>query len=316
MFKLARPFFIQVETPLHAGYGSDLGVVDLPIQRERHTGIPKVESSSLKGCIREAFTGTERMKDNSLPAALVKAFPGLTEKGKYKEAVNLAFGPEEGDLHAGALGFTDARLLLFPIRAMRGVFAWVTCPAVVYRFIQELNMAGVKQKPPQPAARTVPQNCGLLVDNERLILEEYTLEVKHDAACTALADWLAGHIFPAVGYDYWQEKMKRNLVVLEDDDFRDFVDLSTEVITRTRIDSITGTVKEGALFTEEYLPQESVLYSLALAAPVFNENKGIFGEGEKAVLSFWQQGMPEFLQLGANATIGKGIVRIKVLEED
>ncbi|HRI29847.1 MAG TPA: hypothetical protein PK715_17435, partial [Chitinophagales bacterium] len=29
------------ETPLHAGTGDDLGFVNLPIQRERHTDFPK-----------------------------------------------------------------------------------------------------------------------------------------------------------------------------------------------------------------------------------------------------------------------------------
>ena len=55
MFKRALPFFIRVITPLHAGTGQELGVVDLPIQRERHTGFPKVEASGLKGSIREVF---------------------------------------------------------------------------------------------------------------------------------------------------------------------------------------------------------------------------------------------------------------------
>ena len=55
MFKIARPLFLICETPLHAGSGDALGVVDLPIQRERHTGFPKIEASSLKGALRESF---------------------------------------------------------------------------------------------------------------------------------------------------------------------------------------------------------------------------------------------------------------------
>ena len=55
MFKQAKPLFLIVETPLHAGSGSDLGIVDLPIQREQHTDYPKIEASGLKGSIREIF---------------------------------------------------------------------------------------------------------------------------------------------------------------------------------------------------------------------------------------------------------------------
>ena len=51
MYKMANPFFLVVETPLHVGSGTELGIIDLPIQRERHTGFPKIEASGLKGCI-------------------------------------------------------------------------------------------------------------------------------------------------------------------------------------------------------------------------------------------------------------------------
>ncbi len=44
--------FYRNETPLHMGTGTELGVVDLPIQREKHTGFPKGEASSIKGTFR------------------------------------------------------------------------------------------------------------------------------------------------------------------------------------------------------------------------------------------------------------------------
>ena len=43
MFKKAKPFFMIVQTPLHAGSGTDLGIVDMPIQRERHTSFQKLK---------------------------------------------------------------------------------------------------------------------------------------------------------------------------------------------------------------------------------------------------------------------------------
>jgi CRISPR-associated protein Cmr4 len=56
MFKKSKLFFIIAETPLHPGSGGEVtGLVDLPIQRERHTNFPKIEASGLKGCIKEAF---------------------------------------------------------------------------------------------------------------------------------------------------------------------------------------------------------------------------------------------------------------------
>jgi len=339
MFTRARPFFLLVETPLHVGSGTDLGVVDLPIQRERHTGLPKIEASGVKGSIREAFE--QLTGDDARRGKLEETFPNLKgDQNRYRQAVNLVFGPEEGDLYAGALGFTDARLLLFPVRSARGIFAWVTCPAVLNRLRRELEVAGVVADdfPLVPEAATVPEQSDLLVqraDGEReesrqgggssgrgtVVLEEYTFEVQKDRTAGKLAEWLADKAMPQQPIlSWWREKIKRSLVILTDDDFRDFTTMATEVVTRIRIDADTGTVKSGHLFTEEYLPQESLLYCLALASPLSGgkEDKEIYeavlGEKErdKAVLRFWQIGMPEVLQVGGNATLGRGLVRIRV----
>ena len=43
--------FYRNETPLHMGTGTELGVVDLPIQREKHTGFPKGRHRVSKGIL-------------------------------------------------------------------------------------------------------------------------------------------------------------------------------------------------------------------------------------------------------------------------
>lgn len=347
MFKKALPFFMIVETPLHAGSGSELGVVDLPIQREKHTDFPKIESSGLKGSIREIFeeisdksnikekfvTIEDKWEIEKDGKKEIKKDKNGRELTKYDEAISLAFGPEQGDTHAGALGFTDARLLLFPVKSMKGVFAWITCPQVLERFKNELALAGVNVNTPHPLpnGNTVPDGSSLVISSNKIVLEEYTFEVKKDTDangnCSKLAQWLADNIFvaPQSGendpYKFWHEKMKNDIVILSDNDFRDFVNLSTEVVARTKINNETGTVQSGALFYEEYLPQESILYSLALATPIFVKNdkdKGIFKQNgkkeEELVLEFFKSGLPKVIQIGGNATIGKGIVRTKILE--
>lgn len=314
MYKTARPLFFACETPLHAGSGTDLGIVDLPVQRERHTGFPKLEGSGVKGCIREAFE-----KKKKREGSLIICGKKIEEEDKMKKAIELAFGPEEGDKHAGALGFTDARLLLFPVKSMKGVFAWVTCRRVLERLRRDLTICGVKTDWEVPPANTVPKGCSLFVRDNKIVLEEYTFTVDQDEKkCTTLADRLSGWIFPEGDiHRYWREKTKKDIVVLSDDEFRDFVNLSTEVVTRTKIDPKTGTVADKSLFTEEYLPQETVLYSLVLAGPIFSRDKGPFGQDEKnsggkreeeALLDFVAENMPPVIQLGGNATLGKGLV--------
>jgi CRISPR-associated protein Cmr4 len=317
MYHISKPLFLYCETPLHAGSGSELGVIDLPIQRERHTSIPKIEGSSLKGALRERaeqVVGSRKDSD-----------------------IYLTFGPEgDGDLHAGALGFTDARLLLFPVKSMRGVFAWVTCPQVLKRFWKDMQVCeGVKlplehleiEVESQKAKITSQQ---VVVANSSIVLEEYAFEAEEDAILKEVGNWLIGHLFDED--NWWKEKIGNNLVLLSDDDFRDFVNLSTEVITRTKINNLTGTVQDGALFTEEYLPAESVLYSLVLAAPVFPvysksekedkrkhlSNKTHEESDAEAVIQYFGDLISEKannrLQVGANATIGKGLIRTTFLK--
>lgn len=315
MYKTARPLFFVSETPLHAGSGNDLGVVDLPVQRERHTGFPKLEGSGVKGCIREAFEKKYKKEGQLIICGNV-----IKEEDELKKATALAFGPEEGDKYAGALGFTDARLLLFSVKSMKGVFAWVTCPRVLEHLRRDMDLCGMKMDLELPPANAAPAGCSLYVKENKIILEEYTFKIDHkdDPRCTALAGWLTGRVFKDGDiHGYWRRKAMKDIVVLSDDDFRDFVSLSTEVVTRTKIDNETGTVKGGHLFTEEYLPQETVLYSLVLAGPIFSGDKGAFGLGERSggngkeeedLLDFIADNMPQVVQMGGNASIGKGLV--------
>ena len=364
MYRTSRFLFIVCETPLHAGSGDSLGVVDLPIQRERHTSFPKIESSSLKGAIRQSFeelslpdrsSGKYRLSgkafsddDTGLRSMLDEAWgrSGSERSGdeadsrkdkngntltRYQEAVTLAFGPEDAgtDAHAGALGLSDARLLLFPVKSMKGVFAWVTCPKILLQFKKDMALTGSPYPYDLPERNTVPKHCSLFVRNasdKRIVLEEFTFTVSEDNdRCSQLGKWLSDN---ASGDNYWKEKMKRDIVVLSNEDFTDFVNLSTEVITRTKIDNKSGTVAQGQLFTEEYLPAESVMYSLVLASPIFKEReseKGVFrissdnpflsayDNEESKVMEFFKKALPDVIQVGGNATLGKGLVRTKVL---
>ena len=311
MFKKALPFFIYVITPLHAGTGQELGIVDLPIQRERHTGFPKIEASGLKGSIREVF------KENNKKVKVGNKEVSINDK----ITIDLIFGPEAEVSHAGALGFTDARILFFPVKSMKGVFAHITCPEILKRFKEEMTIAGkeIKINEQKINIDAIPENSypendpEILVSN-KVILEEYTFEVEPNKDLKLFADWLVQKT------DI--EEIPQKIVVLSDDDFKDFVHLSTEVITRIKIDNATGTVQTGALFTEEFLPAETLLYSLALASPIFKEKpeeKGIFNQDGKdeteLVLAFFKAGRPEVMQIGGDATIGKGIVRIKLWED-
>jgi CRISPR-associated protein Cmr4 len=330
MFKKSKMFFIIAETPLHPGSGGEIsGLVDLPIQRERHTKFPKIEASELKGCIRAAFKDLNREIEINNQKIKPKDKIKYKEDNKDKETdyISLIFGPEDADeSHASAIAFTDARILLFPVKSLKGVFAWITCPMVLERFKEDLKLTDQLNKflnvDFSSLVNTLPQQTNICIES-KVVLEEYTFEIEKNEATTNIANFLVNKIFPQQQddiYKFWREKLQKDLVILSNDDFEQFVLSSTEIIIRTRIDDVTRTVKSGALWTEEYLPQDTILYSIVMASPLRVENedtKGIFkanapNEETEKVLKFFELGIPEIVQIGGNQTIGKGIARIQI----
>ncbi|HRK27393.1 MAG TPA: type III-B CRISPR module RAMP protein Cmr4 [Chitinophagales bacterium] len=334
MFKIANPLFIQCLTPTHVGSGSDLGIVDLPIQREGHTNYPKFEASSLKGALRQRFEEKYSSNDNENKEKIHLTF-GYDPQGeckKFKDAYEAKYAKE----YSGALGFTDARLLFFPIKSMKGVYALVTSVGILEKFVAELELstletamqedltsldAEVQKMDLKPGeCYSVEGKCITEGDKTSIILEEYAFVVKSSADNPNLVK-ISNSIKKISDFE-----ISKHLVVLHDDDFRDFVELSTEVITRIKIKNSTGVVEGGALFTEEYLPSETILYSLVLASPVFQEKTAKFktfeenrNEIEKEfktetdVMDFFTNSLTKannILQIGNNTTLGKGIVKI------
>jgi CRISPR-associated protein Cmr4 len=287
-------------TPSHVGSGESLGVIDMPVQRERHTSYPKIEGSSLKGSIREIFR--EKASDNQ----------------DFKDKINLTFGHEDkGDDYASCIGFTDARILLFPVKSVKGVFAWITSPEVLRRFMNDLKLLSEKTNQnmddiPKPGSSKNMSKCitttesQLAVSGDNVILEEYSFNITENTNCDNIATFIGDKLSMT-------DELKKRLLIIPDDDFKDFVNLSTEVITRTKIDPATGTVKQGQLFTEEYLPAETIMYSLVLTSPVFSKNDGkkLSINNENDVMSFFIENLPDLFQVGGNATLGKGLVKVQ-----
>ncbi|MCW5921266.1 MAG: type III-B CRISPR module RAMP protein Cmr4 [Saprospiraceae bacterium] len=291
MFQIAKPIFFICETPLHAGAGGGIGT-ELPIQREAHTLFPKVEASGIKGAFRDVF---ERK---------------FTGKGLHQDLIAVFGHPTEGDLNAGALGLTDGRLLLFPVRSRQGVFAWTTCPRVLTRFERDLRVSAANGGGEEVSnladlvnsvsKNTVPQSS-IITNAGKVFLEEYSIEVTKDADANGATSKLAEALANILGIP----ELPTQFVVIPDEYFSDFVQHNTEVHTRIRIGE-DGVVEDGALFSEEHLPTASVLYSLAMAHPEFKKD----GRNAAQILNIFHNGLPGIVQIGGNATLGKGIVRI------
>jgi CRISPR-associated protein Cmr4 len=301
MFKEATLMFLYTETSLHAGSGTSLGVVDLPIQREKYTDFPVIQASGIKGAVREWFEF--RFRDDA-----------------HKRKIELAFGPDkigsEESGFAAALTFTDARILLFPVRSLKGIFAYCTSPTALERFRRDAQIAGaplnwIIPKPTDDHTVLGVQSGSDVADGDQVLLEEYAFSFQPDSQVTSIATYLSEQAFPnRPEYEFWKEKIKRSLLVLPDNAFRDFVKLSTEVQARIRINNDTRTVVKGGLFYEEALLPDSLLYSLVLAHDPVRDDRAELPDAH-AVVTFLKEIEGKRLQLGGDATIGRGIVSVR-----
>ena len=159
---------------------------------------------------------------------------------------------------------------------------------------------------PEPGHFAASGNCANVIDGKNIILEEYTLsknESQNDISN------LVKHIRSALPstdtYQYWREKLETNLIILSDDDFRDFVKSSTEVQARIRIDSETKTVSQGALFYQENLPSDTLMYCVLATSDSFN--KAYDKRADELFTTLIGKLNGATVQLGGNESIGKGI---------
>lgn len=279
-------------TPTHAGSGTQISYVDLPIQRESHTGFPKIEASTLKGCIRAAID---------------------TNHGEKQEIDNL-FGQRENPEYASAVSFSDARLLFFPVKSAVGIFAYITCPYVIQRFIEDCAIIGGELYPVVKITNTSQESqvvytnsksdCVLNIGKDKVVLEDYTYDLEENQEFKGFLEMFKKQ------YLILSKDFQTRALVVSDDDFCQFVKYSTEIATRIKINPVTGTVDNSALFTEEFLPPESILYSVVICSNYHSKN----GSEEQVLEDLERLFNIDIFQIGADSTLGKGLVK-KILKQ-
>jgi CRISPR-associated protein Cmr4 len=307
MFEKKAALFLYAVSPVHMGAGTATGVIDNPIQRERHTNHPCFAGSGIKGAVRHGFDQLRKGTDE--------------EDKPLQELVHQLFGPESGssDLHAGAVSFGDAQLVAFPVRSLKGGFVYATCPQALARVQRLLQLAGESmdwQIRDPGDGECFLMNPDLMSDN-KLFLEafEYRVEQFKEAAETLqpIAEQLAKIALPNDGaYDYFRDKLKSDLVILSDTDFGYFVENATLVEPHVRIDPDTGAAKDGGLFYTENLPPESLLVAPLMASRTRTGRNEDKDNAEGVFLKIKNVIDNRLLQLGGDATTGRGLVLARI----
>ncbi len=299
MFEKQAALFLYAVSPVHLGAGQAVGLIDNPIQRERHTGHPCFAGSGIKGAVRHGFTAI----------------------GGDEKLIDRLFGPDAGasDLHAGAVSFGDAQLVALPVRSLKGGYVYATCPQALARAQRLLGLIGVSVS--WPTLTVNDEHCllanpALLSSGDKLHLEafEYTPTDKESADVKTIATDLATRALPdGAAYDFFRNKLKTDLVVLSDTDFAYFAQNAMLVEPHVCIDESTGTASDGGLFYTENLPPESLLVAPLLASQTRTGKQADHDTAEGVMAKMKNVIDGKLLQIGGDATTGRGLVLAKIV---
>lgn len=299
-------YILKTITGLHCGTGLGDDKTEQPTSRDPVTQHPQAPGSSLKGVLRDHFPKTEEFR---------------AVFGPDRNEVN-SNEREPIDAFASCVSFGDARLLCLPVRSFKGTFAYVTCPLALHYFKQAALASGVKNITADLSVPDFPndQPCALLAQNSCLALppgQEHSDLSKavllEDLLVTTLDDQDRAKL-ATQWRDNIAELLKGCPAFVTDLFSPRFIIVSNEVldhfcrllptIDRTSIDPDTGVVKKdtGALWSEEILPPEAILYGV-LDVSASRTSKKL---EEKDALAFLKTHRPATLQLGGKATVGRG----------
>ncbi len=300
-----RILYLFTRTPLHVGAGASVGAIDQPIQRERHTGFPIIPGSSMKGVFADCWTET-----------LVFDSKRQRLRGCDTDASWLFGSDDARESAAGALQFSEAKLLAFPIRSAKGGFAWITSPLILRRAARDgvLPLAAIEALPePTGDHRALFSEHGPLAiagvnQRSQIVLEDYTFEFSaspDQSIGAALASLM-------VADPVWKEISSR-LVIVTDGMMSFFARTACEVAQHVRISDATGTAVGGALFNQENVPSETLFYS---ALRLFGGNGTHQGRTPQEAAEAFEKmhNKRGVYQFGGDASTGLGLCSVQVVK--
>jgi len=282
-------FHIEALTNTHVGSGEEtlLGAVDNFIQRDPVTHLPIFHASGLKGAL------CDHCRENGMTSDKKEWVFGSEVRKKAKVEEKIKSMP-------GNVLFFEARLLLLPLRASKGVFFWATSAPVIREYFEAWKLflrddsAGFEGLLTGMQAQLCDDEKDFLV----LASELKDLEIEDFEAGAAVPPNLEDD-FKLLARQVLKVPAK-NLAVFKADHFQDICESRLPVIARNEIKE-DGT--SGNLWYEEVLPRRSRLWFL-LGCPSGQEDKG-FSEWVKLMADNGR-----LVQFGANKSVGYGVCRV------
>jgi len=272
-----RLMLIQTLATTHSGHP------DQPNRLLRDaTGLPVLRASTVLGALRK------QMRD--------ALYTELQAEADWKACANqrpelLAWFGQREPHQPGHLQASPAQLLFLPVRAVQGLYAWVTSVQVLKQLAEA---AGADDLPALPNLGAVEALCAethpSLIESRHLMLEELGLNRK--AGAEAVFSWLQQVLGLAADHPLFQR-----LVILSEQAFGHFMRYAMVPQVYHQSGQSGPAQQQQHL---ETLPPQSWLYArLSLAAD--------------ADWSALQSAFPSQLSLGSHRTTGSGLCSVSLL---
>lgn len=276
---VTNPYLITAISNIHAGSGdANYGVIDKEVQRDVISQLPTIHASGLKGAFRELFTHLHDGDPDHNNITYIFGSSNSEQKGDTNKN------------EAGWYNFYNAQLLVLPVRSDKAPFFRATSPEILKEFRRQLQHFNKDKYDQYESALKA------LIDinpeeNEPVFFEGYGEAI--------LEDYLAKEIdFPDGIYDLTLDLLGENLALFHHNDFKILCE-DLPVIARNNLENGIST----NLWYEEIVPRESRFFFF-LSQP--QEHSGF-----DTTLRLNN----DFVQIGANASVGYGYSKITKLGE-
>ena len=289
------PILIRTHSPLHIGMGQSPSSLDLPIIRDEILGAPIIPGPSLKGALRSRYVQVQG--EDSLP-----------ETDLFGPIVR---GEENTSDYSGSVIFHDASILFFPVPSPLAGWSWVTCPLALSQLYESMS-AQEQEAHPLPSPR-VDEAYGakqLITDisrHGRYWARDLDFGMHESTDLHKWADWICKHFnLDPTGSRY----IHRRLVCLNDETASLLYRQMTTVITRNRIDPMTGVVADGALWNEELVPADTFFVS---GIDTIKARCEALGHQPSTMVQSITKSCQQFV-VGGKVSVGRGVCSLISME--
>jgi len=278
-FYLLRPF-----TNLHVGSGeTNFGVIDNLIERDATTGFPCINSSGIKGAMKQM------LHDEGVTSPNLKNIFGSDTDRNYGDTGS---GKK---YQQGESNFLSAQILAIPVRSAKTPFVLATCPQIIQHFLtfwKDLtNQDHTKNKALENFVGLKPA-IGKAFCLTKEIVDSNLGGMGINMLSTPETFKNSDNIIRVFG------NTQHPICIISDENMIELCnDLNLPVIARNVLED--GESKN--LWYEQVLPRESLLYFAV-----------IWGNGQQAIAEAHILNKP--LQLGGNASVGYGFTRLNQMK--